>query len=85
MQQEWDASTQGGDRITQKFEDSLAKKIADEILQQHKGQFGGVHSNKSMRAMLEKEARKHLANKQNKDMNFFSKFSPHLTPTYTLS
>ena len=54
----------GGNDRNRKFEDLLAKKIADEILAQHKGLYGGVHSNKSMRAMLEREAVKQMAFKE---------------------
>lgn len=55
---EWDKSTTGKNQPVN-LEDRIAKLVADEVLRNYKN-LSGVHSNQSIRKILEKEARSHL-------------------------
>jgi len=57
--QEWDKSTVGDAKPQVSLEDRIAKHVADEILRGNT-QIRQVHSNNSIRKILEKEARKVL-------------------------
>lgn len=56
---EWDSSTVCGDDKRINEEDRVAKLVADSVLENNP-QFKGVHSNQSIRKMLEREAKKQL-------------------------
>ena len=55
----WDSSTRVGDGPTIATEDKIAKIVADEVLNSNQ-RFRGVHSNASIRKMLEKEAKREI-------------------------
>lgn len=57
---QWDTTSQAS-RQSAGFQDRVAKKVADEILNQYKN-LKGVHSNSSIRKILEQEALKCLNN-----------------------
>ena len=57
---EWDKSTVNKEKpVNANFEDRIAKHVADEILRNYK-KFN-VHSNQSIRKLLEREAKRQLA------------------------
>ncbi|CAD8120623.1 unnamed protein product [Paramecium sonneborni] len=56
--QDWDKTTTNGDQKVS-LEDRIAKHVADEILNQYKN-ISNVHSNSSIRKILEREAKKTL-------------------------
>ena len=57
---DWDSSSRVGDTPKINEEEKIAKLVADDVLQNY-SQFKGVHSNKSVRKMLEREALKQLS------------------------
>ncbi|CAD8186179.1 unnamed protein product [Paramecium pentaurelia] len=56
--QDWEKTTSNGDQKAS-LEDRIAKHVADEILNQYKN-ISNVHSNSSIRKILEREAKKTL-------------------------
>ncbi|CAD8164742.1 unnamed protein product [Paramecium octaurelia] len=56
--QDWDKTTSNGDQKAS-LEDRIAKHVADEILNQYKN-LSNIHSNSSIRKILEREAKKTL-------------------------
>lgn len=55
----WDSSTVIGDGPKITTEDKIAKVVADQVLNSNY-KFRGVHSNASIRRMLEKEAKREI-------------------------
>lgn len=60
---DWDNSSRVGDTHKINEEEKIAKLVADDVIQSYP-QFKGVHSNKSVRKMLEREALKQLGETQ---------------------
>ena len=59
LKQEWDKTTVASESKNQNVEDRIASKIATEMLKDNQ-KLRGVHSNQSIKKILEKEAKRQL-------------------------